>query len=706
MPGLMSPRPLFASLLVTTLCGVLASCSNDPNAGALKLSDSLTVDTAALTVDDGAIRVLLDDNMHMSVSSLHDEGEVRISPASPAHYVRLTDGAVIDSFAVESVSQSDITDAHGNGVSYTITGQGEANLSLSLNLRHYDDFPGMVIMRANYENQGEAPLSIANWVGSSVSISGEDGASDFWSFQGSSHIDRRDWVQPLTNGYVERNFMGMNASDYGGGTPVIDVWTPAGGIAVGHVENVPKLVSLPISVSGATANLSVEYEALEELAPGASVSTFDTFVSVHEGDYYASLKAYSQVMARRGLVQPDFPDTAYEAIWCAWGYERGFNVEQVLATLPKAKELGLEWAVLDDGWQTAEGDWYLNLEKFPRGDADMIAFVDEIKGAGLQAKLWIAPLAVDPGTDLLHEHSDMLLLGKWGEVQDVTWWNSFTLCPAYGPTVEHSKELVRTIMGKWGYAGLKIDGQHLNSVAPCYNPAHNHDSPQDSVEGVQDYWKAIYETAMEINPEAVVEICPCGTSYAFHNTPYMNQTVASDPLTSWQIRHKGKTLKALTGDSAPYYADHVELSDDAGDFATAIGIGAVVGTKFTYPTDPHPQNGFILTPEKEEKWAKWISLYNEKMLPKGIYRGELYDIGFDAPETHAIEKDDSMYFAFYSDEAEAWSGSVELRGLAEGQYQLTNYFTGEAMGQASASENELSINFTDYLLIEASRINE
>ena len=48
------------------------------------------------------------------------------------------------------------------------------------------------------------------------------------------------------------------------------------------------------------------------------------------------------------------------------------------------------------------------------------------------------------------------------------------------------------------------------------------------------------------------------------------------------------------------------------------------------------------------------------MLPKGEYRGGLYDIGFDKPEAHAIAKDGAMYYAFY---AKKWNGQVQLRGL-------------------------------------------
>ncbi|MGH1558107.1 hypothetical protein ACRAWD_10540 [Caulobacter segnis] len=83
----------------------------------------------------------------------------------------------------------------------------------------------------------------------------------------------------------------------------------------------------------------------------------------------------------------------------------------------------------------------------------------------------------------------------------------------------------------------------MNGVAPCYNPTHKHARPEESVEKLQDFWKLVYDTAREINPEAVVEFCPCGTSYAFHNLPYANQVPASDPLSSWQVRLEGQVAQ-------------------------------------------------------------------------------------------------------------------------------------------------------------------
>jgi alpha-galactosidase len=654
-------------------------------------------------VGDTVMSLELDWALRSRVVARQGSGFEPLTDFEPSETLRLAHGKRIDRFLFLDQRSERVNDVHGRGTRHVLRGLADEGIEKEISIVLYDRFPGFALLSVAYRNVGAAAARIEGWVnGAHVLKPTTGGARDYWSFSGASHADRRDWVQPVRAGFDQRNFMGMNASDYGGGTPVVDVWRRDYGLAAGHVETVPKLLALPLTMTATGARVAVECDQTVALAPGEGFSTFDTFVAVHRGDYFATLDAYRSILAERGMAQAKVPAAAYDPIWCAWGYEREFTVDQVAGTLPKASELGLRWAGLDDGWQTSVGDWRLDPGKFPRGDADMIALVKAIKDAGMKPKLWIAPLAVHPGTDLLRDHADMLLLDKNGAVQDVTWWDSFCLCPAYPQTVERSKALVRKIMGEWGYAGLKIDGQHLNGVAPCYNPAHKHARPEESVEKLQDFFKVIYAEAIAINPDAVIEICPCGTSYAFHNMPYMNQAVASDPLSSWQVRHKGKTIKALMGPSAPYAGDHVELSDKANDFASTIGIGAIVSTKFTWPRDPKPKNGFLLTAQREAQWRRWIALYNEKRLPEGRYMGALYDIGFDKPEAHVITKDGRCYYAFY---AHRWDGPVELRGLGEGRYTVADYWTGRTIGSASAMASRLSVSFERFLLLEATPLD-
>ena len=89
---------------------------------------------------------------------------------------------------------------------------------------------------------------------------------------------------------------------------------------------------------------------------------------------------------------------------------------------------------------------------------------------------------------------------------------------------------------------------------------------------------------------------------------------------------------------------------------------------------------------------------SEHMLPRGEYRGELYDIGFDKPETHVIEKSGRLYYALY---ARNWNGTVNIRGLAAGRYRVRDYFNDRDLGEIRAPAARLSVAFEQFLVLEA-----
>jgi alpha-galactosidase len=430
--------------------------------------------------------------------------------------------------------------------------------------------------------------------------------------------------------------------------------------------------------------------------PGATLKTFRTFAAVHQGDYFQALCDYCDVMVAQGIRFDTAPESAFGPIWCAWGYGRKIKPSQIYNALPIVKKLGFTWVTLDDGWQTAQGDWFLQPQKFPNGDADMRALVDKIHAEGFKAQLWWAPLAADPGTEVVKKHAEWLLLNADGSKQKISYWNSWYLCPADPAVIDYHKAIVMKAIKDWGFDGLKLDGQHMNGAPSCYNPAHKHATPEESVEGMPKFFQALYDTAREVKPDALVEFCPCGTAYSFFTLPFMNMSVASDPTSAWQVRTKGKTLKALQRDAVAYFGDHVDMTKD--DFASTLGVGGVVGTNFTWPEGSAERKRNDLTPAREQKFEKWIRLYKEKMLSRGEYLGGLYDIGFDRPEAHAIRKDGSMYYAFY---APQWNGKVTLRGLSERTYRVTDYVDGKDLGTVRGPVATLDVIFDKHLLLEA-----
>ena len=683
------PRATTTSRLWIALTIVFVSCASAAAADA---------PTGKPQIQGGNLRIEFDNHLRSRVVARFDKKETVMGPFSASETVTTADKAW-DGFVLASQKREHAKDAFGEGERLTVEGK-TGTLTKIVTVTVYDDFPAMAFFEVQYTNTGTTKLAIKSWTNNAYTVNALNnvGSPAFWSYQTGSYEKRPNWVVPLRANFRQENYQGMNASDYGGGTPILDVWRRDVGMAVGHVEPRPKLVSLPVSMPDpAHAKIAVRFNKAITLDSGQSFHTFRTFVSVHQGDYFRTLADYRRFMMKLGFHAATAPDDAFGAIWCAWGYGRSVQPQQVYDTLPTAKRLGFVWVTLDDGWQNNVGDWALDPKKFPHGDADIKALVDRIHQEGFKAQLWWSPLSAVPDSELLHDHPDYELLNRDGSKRKVSWWNSYYLCPADRRVVEYHKALVRKILVDWGFDGLKLDGQHMNGVPACYNPAHHHAQPEESVEALPDFFKAIYDTAQAVKPGTLVEFCPCGTSFSFFTMPNFNMSVASDPTSSFQVRSKAKTLKALIGDTVPFFGDHVELSDGGNDFASTLGVGGVVGTQFVIPSLVTKRSKSDLTPAREKEFEKWLRLYREKMLSKGEYLGQLYDIGFDVPEAHVIRKDQTMYYAFF---AKRWKGPVELRGLEDRNYSVVDYVSGKSLGTVSGHSAHLSVEFDENLLLE------
>ena len=87
-----------------------------------------------------------------------------------------------------------------------------------------------------------------------------------------------------------------------------------------------------------------------------------------------------------------------------------FNKQKIVALADKAKKLGVEMLVLDDGWFGARnsdkaglGDWVVNKKKLPGG---LRSLAKAINNRGMKFGLWFEPECVNPDSDLYREHPD------------------------------------------------------------------------------------------------------------------------------------------------------------------------------------------------------------------------------------------------------------------------------------------------------------
>ncbi len=612
------------------------------------------------------------------------------------------------------------------GLRLELTGAAAGStLEKVLSLEAYDDFPNLLIVKETLRNTGTKPVRIDRAVVQphlfdAALANPQSGKGELWSFTGASLEWGQDDVAKLTKGFSKQNLIGtMLPGGMGGGIPVVAFWTDRMGVAIGHVEPEPLALSLPVRVNddGRVA-ASVVLEPKLECPAGGSFESPRTFVSVYSGDYYEPLRLYSQVLAREGRVIPKPGPEAYQMSWCGWGYEFDVTPAQMLGTIPKLKELGIHWATLDDRWFANYGDWEPRSDTFP-GDS-MRRMVERFHQEGLLVQLWWLVLGVEPGeggygphhysaSKVVREHPDWLILESNGRPAKMA-RNLAILCPALPEVQEYYRQLTTKFIRDWDFDGHKLDVAF--TVPPCFNPAHHHRSPDESIKSVGKVFDVIFNTTRSLKSRSVTQICPCGTppNLAFLND--MDQAVTADPVGAVQVRRRIKMYKALLGPEAAVYGDHVELSEmkrvgrdwiEIGqDFASTVGTGGVPGTKFTFP-DYGPKFKLVfLTPDKETHWKKWTSLYNSMMLSQGEFLN-LYKVGYDIPEGYAIRKGQAIYYAFFSPEqGGAWKGEVELRGLSAGsRYHLRDYENNRALGETSGPTGRLAVDFKDHVLIEA-----
>lgn len=173
------------------------------------------------------------------------------------------------------------------------------------------DFPGMVVRRVEFVNTGSEAVTVAAMETSRIRIDG----TEVWSLQPTSTAYRKDWVLPVEEGFYQRNYLGMNDPDYGGGIPMICLWTAEKNLSVGIAEPKLRLVSMPVSREGneTMAWIRQDFDEPVVLAPGESLSSCRQFVLESTGDFFNPLRTFAHYMQETFNWEPPMsPEEAYE----------------------------------------------------------------------------------------------------------------------------------------------------------------------------------------------------------------------------------------------------------------------------------------------------------------------------------------------------------------------------------------------------------
>jgi alpha-galactosidase len=155
--------------------------------------------------------------------------------------------------------------------------------------------------------------------------------------------------------------------------------------------------------------------------------------------------------------------------WCSWyHYFHAITEDSLRANIKSLiamrSEFPLELIQLDDGFQSALGDWDTTNAKFPSG---LRKIAHEIRAAGFKAGLWTAPFLAARDSRLMRDHPEWFITHEQtGEPMraghNTNWTASddpyaYALDPSNPGFRAHLERLFEKLTRDFGYSYLKLD---------------------------------------------------------------------------------------------------------------------------------------------------------------------------------------------------------------------------------------------------------
>lgn len=168
-------------------------------------------------------------------------------------------------------------------------------------------------------------------------------------------------------------------------------------------------------------------------------------------------------VTRAGRASRARVDARYQVGWCSWyHYFHDVSEDHIRANLARADEWPFDVFQIDDGYQSAIGDWLTTNQKFP---TDLDGLAGAIEQAGREPGIWIAPFIVAPDSEVATAHPDWLALlpgGKplWG-MFNPAWGGGmdgvmFALDTTNPEVLAHLEHVARSLVDV-GFTYLKLD---------------------------------------------------------------------------------------------------------------------------------------------------------------------------------------------------------------------------------------------------------
>ena len=187
-----------------------------------------------------------------------------------------------------------------------------------------------------------------------------------------------------------------------------------------------------------------------------------------------------------------------------------FTEEKLLSIAKKAKELGIELFVLDDGWfgeRTKEtaglGDWYVNRNRLKNGISGLSRKIHDL---GMMFGLWFEPEMVNKDSDLYRKHPDYIIETPKRHASHGR--KQYVLDFSRKEVVDNIYEQLVKILDEGEIDYIKWDMNR--NITECYSIAY---PPEQQGEIMHRYILGVYdlyERLIERYPKILFESCASG----------------------------------------------------------------------------------------------------------------------------------------------------------------------------------------------------
>jgi alpha-galactosidase len=244
------------------------------------------------------------------------------------------------------------------------------------------------------------------------------------------------------------------------------------------------------------------------LEPGESLTAPEVIMSF-SGKGLEHLSHHLHKCVREHVCRGKYADSPRPILINSWeACYFDFTGEKILDLAKKAKDLGVEMLVLDDGWfgkrnddLRALGDWYANEDKLGMPLGELVKKVNDI---GLKFGIWTEPEMISEDSDLYRAHPDWAMAVP--DKKPVRGRSQLVLDMSRKDVRDYVYDSVCSVLDSGNIEYLKWD---YNS---CINDVYSHKA-DDQGRVLYDYMIGLYDVLERLNnkyPDVMIEGCSGG----------------------------------------------------------------------------------------------------------------------------------------------------------------------------------------------------